>query len=55
MVVHKLEYWADEKSLEINQNKTVHMAFRKGGKTVSDDTLLLLGELLEKIKNFRDL
>ena len=51
--LEKLELWANKNSFEINKEKTVHMVFRKGGKTAKDDKLILQGETLETVNNFR--
>ncbi|KAJ4432115.1 hypothetical protein ANN_20730 [Periplaneta americana] len=45
----QLETWAEENNLQINEEKTVQMTFRKGGKSTPKDNITLHKKPLQKL------
>ncbi|KAJ4443072.1 hypothetical protein ANN_04722 [Periplaneta americana] len=51
--LNKLEEWSQTNNLNINQNKTKTMKFRKGGKLSSKDTFTCGNRTLEIVKLYK--
>lgn len=49
----KLTVWADENDLLLNENKTVKMTFRRGGRLAANDTIIYKNKPLANVTHFR--
>lgn len=51
--VNKLEEWAHQNQLAVNEDKTFHMTFRKGGRRAAEDTITLAGSPLKTVNRYK--
>lgn len=50
---NRLIRWADKNGLEINENKTVKMTFRKGGRRAANDIITLKHTTIKNVQNVK--
>lgn len=50
---NRLAKWADENDLKLNEDKTVHMTFRRGGRLAAKDKITLNNRTLSIVNSFK--